>query len=78
MFIKRFDRDLYKKRPDQMVLRLNEIANEINSRGRSSQQQRDDTNDVIITGMQPDGSFGVKHWKKNGDLWELVDTIYDA
>ena len=69
--LKRFDRSLYKYNPDQMVLRLNEIVDEINSRSISLEQQSTIINskEVIVYGLQPDGTFGIAKWTKEGDTY---------
>ena len=69
--LKRFDRPMYKFSPDQMVLRLNDIVDVVNGLGVSLEQHSTviNSNEVIIYGMQPDGSFGIAKWTKEGDRY---------
>jgi hypothetical protein len=69
--LKRIDREMYKFKPDQMVRRLNEIVEVANSQNISIEQQSTIINskEVMVYGMQPDGTFGVKKWDKEGDQY---------
>lgn len=70
--LQRIDYELWKRNPDQMVFRINQLIDEINARAVRDEQYKDGDNAVLISGMQPDGSWGLKYWKKNGDIWEYV------
>ena len=68
-FFKRFDRSIYKYNPDQMIVRLNEMISFLNSVGEGLELTDTNTNsnEVIVLGKQPDGSFGiVKYAKRRG------------
>jgi hypothetical protein len=69
--LKRFDREMYKFKPDQMVLRLNDLLGVVNGLGTSIEQasQVIGSQEVIVYGNQPDGSFGIKKWVKQGDQY---------
>jgi hypothetical protein len=69
--LKRFDREMYKFRPDQMVLRLNDIVDAANSLQTTIEQHSTTLNskEVIVYGMQPDGTFGIARWDKEGDTY---------
>lgn len=71
-FIQKFDQTLYKYNPDQMIVRLNEIVDTINSQQVVVMVSDDKTNNVIFIGKQPDGSFGIKKWLKQGDSYAYV------
>jgi hypothetical protein len=67
--LKRFDREMYKYRPDQMILRLNDMVEVVNGQNVTIEQHSTIPNSkaVIIYGMQPDGTFGIAKWDKEGD-----------
>lgn len=69
--LKRFDREMYKFRPDQTVLRLNDVVDEINKLQAIFEQHSTIPNskEVIVYGMQPDGTFGIARWDKEGDAY---------
>lgn len=69
--LKRFDRSIYKYNPDQMVLRLNDVVDTLNSLNVSIEQHSTviDSKEVIVYGMQPDGTFGIAKWTKEGDQY---------
>lgn len=69
--LKRFDRETYKYKPDQMVLRLNEIVGAVNQQNISIEQHSTiiGSSEVMIYGMQPDGTFGIAKWQKDGDSY---------
>lgn len=69
--LKRFDKELYKFKPDQMVLRLNDVVDTINKLQVSLEQHSTviGSKEVIIYGMQPDGTFGIAKWNKEGDTY---------
>lgn len=65
--LKPIDMQLYKYAPDQMILRLNEIVNVSNSRNLTVEMSNPGTTRVLISGVQPDKSFGLFYWDKLGD-----------
>lgn len=65
--LKPIDMQLYKYAPDQMILRLNEIVNVSNSRNLTVEMSNPGTTRVLISGVQPDKSFGLFYWEKLGD-----------
>jgi len=67
----RFDRSVFKYTPDQMVLRLNFIVDAINKHNVAIEQHSTIVNskEVLIYGMQPDGTFGIAKWDKEGDQY---------
>ena len=69
--LKRFDQQVYKFKPDQMVLRLNDMVDAINGQTLSFEQvdSTPNSNFVIVYGRQPDGSFGIAKWTKLGDQY---------
>lgn len=75
MKLKPFDRQIYKYSPDQMILRLNQIVDTINGITVALMVTDKDSKTVIITGQQPDGSFGVKKWTKNGDNYTFISGV---
>lgn len=70
--LKRIDRELYKKNPDQFILRLNEVIDFLNRGNFYSETIQKEGNRVLIAGMQPDGSFGLKYWDREGDRYVYV------
>lgn len=75
--LKRFDREMYKYRPDQMILRLNDMVDAMNGQNVSIEQHSTIPNskEVIIYGMQPDGTFGIARWDKEGDSYTNKVTV---
>jgi hypothetical protein len=75
--LKRFDRSMYKFNPDQMILRLNDLVDEVNARNISIEQHSTIINskEVIVYGMQPDGTFGIAKWTKEGDIYTNKVTV---
>lgn len=73
--LQKLDRQVYKYNPDQMVVRLNEIVDTINSQQVVVMVQDKTGKDVIFIGNQPDGSFGIKQWLKQGDTYSLVEDV---
>lgn len=71
----RFDRQVYKYAPDQMVVRLNAIVDKINSENASVIVEDPKSNVVIIIGVQPDGTFGAKKWTKTGDNYTFISGV---
>lgn len=74
--ITRIDRELYKRYPDQMIARLNEIIDRQNGSVFGLEIEQRNGNSVIIIGNQPitaaDPSpteFGIVMWEKNGDFY---------
>lgn len=65
--LQRFDRQVYKYAPDQMVVRLNQIIDKLNGENATVMVEDPKSNSVIIMGVQPDNSFGVYRWIKKGD-----------
>lgn len=70
--LKRFDHELYKRAPDQMVARLNDMVLKANSLDFTHEIRQRGTNRVIIAGNQPDGSWGLKYWDREGDIYQFV------
>lgn len=75
--LSRFDRSVYKYNPDQTVLRLNEIVDSINNMGVVLEQSDNTINSklVIVYGRQPDGTFGIAKWTKDGDTYTNKVTV---
>lgn len=75
--LKRFDRNVFKYNPDQTILRLNDIVDVINGQNVSIEQHSTIINskEVIIYGMQPDGTFGIARWTKEGDTYTGKVTV---
>lgn len=73
--IPRFDRQVYKYAPDQMVVRLNAIVDKLNSENASVIVEDPKSNTVIIVGVQPDGTFGAKKWTKTGDNYTFISGV---
>lgn len=65
--LKKFDRQVYKYNPDQMIVRLNEIVEISNRRNYVIELADANSNRVLILGYQPDKTFGMKYWEKQGD-----------
>lgn len=75
--LKRFDRELYKYKPDQMVLRLNDIVEALNGQSTSIEQASTilSSKEVIVYGNQPDGTFGIAKWEKEGDSYKNKTVV---
>lgn len=75
--LKRIDRELYKFKPDQMVLRLNEIIDNANNMQTSIVQHSTivNSNKVLVYGMQPDGTFGIARWELAGDTYSNKEVV---
>lgn len=69
---KLFDLELYKRRPDQVILRLNEIIRQLNDNNFFNEVIEKEGKRVLISGRQPDGSFGLKYWDREGDRYVYV------
>lgn len=69
--LKRLDRSVFKYNPDQMVFRLNDVIDTLNKQNISLEQQSTvvDSKEVLIYGMQPDGTFGIAKWDREGDQY---------
>jgi hypothetical protein len=69
--LKKFDRQVYKYNPDQMILRLNDMVDALNFSNVTIEQHSTiiDDHRVIVYGMQPDGTFGIARWLKEGDQY---------
>lgn len=76
--IRKLDRAVYKYNPDQTIVRLNEIIDAVNQKQLTLEQRQKGTIRVIISGNQPDGTFGLKYWDKKGDLYEYVSDVAGA
>lgn len=66
-----FNRD-FKQRPEQFLHRLNTKVADDKAKSNSLPVWSQDKKKVIITGSQPDGSWGIREYSVNGDV--LVQT----
>lgn len=75
--LKRFDREMYKYKPDQTVLRLNDLIDVVNNLGVSIEQSSQivGSQEVLVYGNQPDGTFGIARWTKQGDQYLNKATV---
>ncbi len=71
---KRIDRELFRNKPDQMVMRYNEMVDMLNSEQYAKELVSKDGSQTIFVGNQPDGSFGVKLWNNKGDTYEYAGS----
>lgn len=73
--IQKLDRQVFKYAPDQMILRLNQFIDEHNRLKVAVEVDEEGSNNVIIIGKQPDGTFGIKKWIKQGDVYTFVQGV---
>lgn len=73
--IGRVDRQLFKYSPDQMIVRLNDVIDTLNNKQVTVMVEDAKSNEVIMIGLQPDGSFGIKKWNKQGDNYTYISGV---
>lgn len=74
--VARIDRELYKRYPDQIIARLNEIIDRQNGTVFGLEIEQRNGNSVIVIGNQPTNTatpspteFGIVMWEKEGDFY---------
>lgn len=70
--IGKIDRQLFRYSPDQMVMRLNKLIETSNNRNVTLETQEKNGTTVLVAGVQPDGTFGLKYWDKQGDRYVFI------
>lgn len=73
--IQRIDFDLYRYNPDQFLTRLNSIVDKANNDNYFLEVLDKNSNTVAVIGNQPDGSYGAKYWRKEGDRYVFLADI---
>lgn len=69
-----YDRGSLRK-PEQFIYKLNRDNRNREYREYSVATYNKDRKEVIIQGIQPDGTFGLKKYQVNGDLLTLITTV---